>query len=81
MIGDVRGRGLFVGVDLVRDRRTREPATREARRTMERMRERGVLIGVDGPHSNVLKIRPPLVFDSANAERLLEALDASLESP
>ena len=48
---------------------------------MERMRERGVLVGVNGPHANVIKIRPPLVFDASNADRLLEALDASLASP
>jgi 4-aminobutyrate aminotransferase-like enzyme/Ser/Thr protein kinase RdoA (MazF antagonist) len=80
LIGDVRGRGLYVGVDLVRDPSTREPATREARRVMEGMRERRVLVGVDGPHANVLKIRPPLVFSAKDADRLLEALDASLAS-
>lgn len=45
------------------------------------MRERGVLVGVDGPHANVIKIRPPLVFSESDADRLLEALDLSLASP
>jgi 4-aminobutyrate aminotransferase-like enzyme len=47
---------------------------------MERMRDRGVLVGVDGPHANVLKIRPPMVFDASDAERLLEALEISLSA-
>ncbi len=78
LIGDVRGCGLFVGVDLVQDRETRLPATQQARRVVERMRDLGVLVGVDGPHANVLKIRPPLVFSASDADRLLEALDVSL---
>jgi 4-aminobutyrate aminotransferase-like enzyme/Ser/Thr protein kinase RdoA (MazF antagonist) len=77
-IGDVRGAGLFVGVELVRDRATREPAARETRAVIEQMREAGVLVGSDGPHGNVLKIRPPMVFGAGDAARLLEALDAAL---
>jgi 4-aminobutyrate aminotransferase-like enzyme/Ser/Thr protein kinase RdoA (MazF antagonist) len=77
-IGDVRGTGLFVGVELVRDRDGREPAPREARAVIEHLRETGVLVGSDGPHGNVLKIRPPLVFDEGDAARLLDALDAAL---
>ena len=77
-VGDVRGAGLFLGVDLVRDRQSREPAGREAREVMERMREEGVLVGTDGPHANVLKIRPPLCFSEADAALLVEALDRCL---
>jgi 4-aminobutyrate aminotransferase-like enzyme/Ser/Thr protein kinase RdoA (MazF antagonist) len=77
-IGDVRGAGLFVGVELVRDRATREPAGLEAGEVAERMRRRGVLLGTDGPHHNVLKIRPPLCFDAADADQLLAALDEAL---
>ena len=62
LIGDVRGSGLFLGVELVRDRETLEPAAEEAAYVVERLRERGVLTGTDGPHHNVLKLRPPLVF-------------------
>jgi 4-aminobutyrate aminotransferase-like enzyme len=78
VVGDVRGSGLFLGVELVRDRSTLEPAGDEAAFVCDRMRDRGVLIGPDGPHGNVLKIRPPLVFDEENAEELLQALDLVL---
>jgi len=72
LIGDVRGSGLFLGVELLRDR---QPATHEAARIVNRMREKGVLIGTDGPHHNVLKIRPPMPFSDANADQLLSALE------
>jgi 4-aminobutyrate aminotransferase-like enzyme len=65
-------------VDLVRDRATREPATAEADAVANRMRDAGVLVGIDGPHANVLKIRPPLVFDESHVEQLTGALDAAL---
>jgi len=78
LIGDVRGRGLFLGVELVRDRATREPAGEEAGRLRERLRENGVLLGTTGPHGNVIKIRPPLVFGREHADLLLQALDEGL---
>jgi 4-aminobutyrate aminotransferase-like enzyme/Ser/Thr protein kinase RdoA (MazF antagonist) len=78
LIGDVRGLGLFVGVELVRDRVTLEPALEQAAYVANRMRERGVLLSTDGPFHNVLKIKPPLVFDAANADFLVAALDAVL---
>ncbi len=79
LIGDVRGSGLFLGVELVRDRTTLEPAPEEAAYVVERLRERGVLTGTDGPHENVLKLRPPLVFSEEDADHFLEALDDVLE--
>lgn len=78
LVGDVRGAGLFVGVELVRDRETREPAGAEASDVVNALRDRGMLIGTDGPHHNVLKIRPPMPFDEENAARLVDALDAIL---
>ncbi|MGI9315994.1 MAG: aminotransferase class III-fold pyridoxal phosphate-dependent enzyme [bacterium] len=78
MIGDVRGKGLFYGVELVRDRSSKEPATNEARRAQEQMRENGVLISTVGEHRNILKIRPPLVFDKSHADLALETLDSVL---
>ncbi len=78
VIGDVRGRGLFLGVDLVRDRDTRAPATAAAGHLRDRLRQRRVLIGTDGPFDNVLKIRPPMTFDIAAADTLLQLLDDSL---
>jgi 4-aminobutyrate aminotransferase-like enzyme/Ser/Thr protein kinase RdoA (MazF antagonist) len=78
LIGDVRGSGLFAGVELVRSRDTLEPATREAGDVVNRLREEGVLIGTDGPYENVLKIRPPMPFDAGNAELLVSSLDRVL---
>lgn len=77
-IGDVRGRGLLLGVELVRDQATLEPAAEEARRVVDRMREDLVLVGRHGPHGNVIKIRPPLVFGRAEADLLVAALDRAL---
>ena len=82
IIGDVRGRGLYLGVDLVRDRATREPAGDAARHVALRMRQRGILIGTDGPHGNVLKIKPPLTFTDGEVRRLVATLDEVLsETP
>ena len=81
MIGDVRGKGLLLGVELVEDRHTRVPATKYARWVRESMRERGILLGTTGPADNVLKIRPPLVFGRGHADLLLETLDEVLISP
>jgi 4-aminobutyrate aminotransferase-like enzyme len=78
IVGDVRGSGLFLGIELVRDRETLEPAGEEASFVANRMRERGVLLGTDGPYHNVVKIRPPMPFDRDNADILVAALDDSL---
>jgi 4-aminobutyrate aminotransferase-like enzyme/Ser/Thr protein kinase RdoA (MazF antagonist) len=77
-IGDVRGRGLLTGVELVRDRATLEPAIEETKRVLNLMRQNGVLVGSEGPYGNVLKIRPPLVFRREHADILIEALGRSL---
>jgi 4-aminobutyrate aminotransferase-like enzyme len=78
VIGDVRGAGLFIGVELVLDRVTREPATAATAQLVNGLRRRRILVGSTGPHVNVLKIRPPLVFSQENASFLLEALDDAL---
>ena len=78
LIGDVRGRGLFLAVELVRDDVTMEPATAETRRIVNAMRERGVLVSRIGPHDNILKIRPPMPFTTEHADLLLETLDQVL---
>jgi 4-aminobutyrate aminotransferase-like enzyme/Ser/Thr protein kinase RdoA (MazF antagonist) len=75
IIGDVRGLGLFVGVELVLDRETLAPAAAQASYVVNRMRDRGILMSTDGPLHNVLKIKPPLVFSEANAETLVAVLD------
>ena len=78
LIGDVRGQGLFIGVELVRDRSTLEPATQEAGRIANLMRDNGVLISTDGPFDNVLKIKPPLAFGRREADIMLESLAQAL---
>ena len=80
MIGDVRGRGLFLGIELVRDRTTLEPASEEAEELVNRMRDRGVLLSTDGPLHNVIKIKPPLVIERSDVEMTLRLLDDVLES-
>jgi len=80
IIGDVRGEGLLLGVELVEDQDTREPAAGYAFRVRESMRQRGILLGTTGPAGNVLKLRPPLVFGREHADLLLENLDQALTS-
>jgi 4-aminobutyrate aminotransferase-like enzyme/Ser/Thr protein kinase RdoA (MazF antagonist) len=78
LIGDVRGEGLFVGVELVNDRELRSPAGSEASYVANRMRELGVLLSTDGPDHNVLKIKPPMCFSVADADFLAQTLDRVL---
>jgi 4-aminobutyrate aminotransferase-like enzyme len=78
LIGDVRGLGLFIGVELVRDRQSLEPADTEASAIIERMKARGVLLSTDGPFHNVLKIKPPIVFSKADSDLVVSELDAVL---
>jgi len=79
-IGDVRGRGLLIGVELVSNPDTREPAGDLASRVANALRERGVLIGTTGRHGNVLKIRPPLCITRAQAGLIATELDEALGS-
>ena len=74
-IGDVRGRGLMLGIELVEDRRSKVPATAYAGRIVERCRALGVLLGTDGPHDNVIKMRPAMIFTEANADFLMQVLE------
>ncbi len=79
LIGDVRGSGLFLGVDLVLDRNTREPAPLQASYVVNRLRECGILTGTDGPHHNVIKLRPPLVFTEKDADLFVRTLGEILQ--
>ena len=79
LIGGVRGRGLFVGVELVLDRKTLEPAPDQAACIINRLKEYGILISTDGPLHNVLKLKPPIVFTEQNAAEVAEALDRVLD--
>jgi 4-aminobutyrate aminotransferase-like enzyme len=78
IIGDVRGSGLFLGIELVRDRGTLEPADIEASYLVNRLRECGILCGTDGPLHNVIKLRPPLVVTEADADLLIATIDQVL---
>ncbi|HEY0285941.1 MAG TPA: aminotransferase class III-fold pyridoxal phosphate-dependent enzyme [Pseudomonas sp.] len=80
LIGDVRGEGLFIGVELVEDRSAQTPATQATAAVVNGMRQRQVLISATGPDANILKIRPPLVFTREHADLLLERLDATLQA-
>ena len=81
-IGDVRGSGLFFGIELVTDRQQKTPATAYAKKIANGMRQRGVLLNFLGRHYNVLKMRPPMVFSRAHVDQVIETLDIVLaETP
>lgn len=80
IIGDVRGSGLFLGIELVTDHKTKAPATALTRAISDGARQRGILMGTEGPHDSVLKMRPSMVFSRANADRLLSVLSDSFEA-
>jgi 4-aminobutyrate aminotransferase-like enzyme len=80
LIGDVRGIGLFLGIEFVRARGTLEPATAEAGFIKEKMRERNILLSTDGPFDNVIKIKPPLVLTKTNADECIDRLDEVLKA-
>jgi len=77
-IGDIRGSGLFIGLELVHDRETKAPAPEIASELINRLRRRGILIGAAGRYGNTLKIRPPLCFTKANADMFITACDEVL---
>lgn len=77
-IGDVRGRGLFIGVDLVTCRESKEPATQLAQTIVDLAQSKGVLLSTDGPGNNVLKIKPPLVINRGDVDTVLKVLQAAL---
>lgn len=79
LIGDVRGMGLMLGVELVRDRRTKEPATTEAAEVLELCKERGLLVGKGGLYGNTLRIKPPMCLTKDDADFLADCLDEVLD--
>jgi alanine-glyoxylate transaminase/(R)-3-amino-2-methylpropionate-pyruvate transaminase len=80
LIGEVRGMGLMLGVELVRDRETKEPASSEAVELLERCKERGLLIGKGGLNGNVLRIKPPMCLTKDDANFLVDCLEESLSA-
>ena len=77
IIGDVRGRGLLIGIELVKDRKTKEHAKEETAEMMELTKERGLLVGKGGLFGNVLRIAPPLSINKKQIEKILSVLDES----
>ena len=80
LIGDVRGMGLMLGVELVRDRKTKEPAKKEALAVLEAAREMGVLVGKGGLDGNVLRIKPPMCITAEDADFTLDVLEQAIGS-
>ena len=79
VVGDVRGRGLFLGVELVENKISKKPATALTSFVVQRMRSKRVLLGTEGPYGNVLKIRPPLTIDKSAVDFLVLQLDETLK--
>ena len=78
-IGDIRGKGLMVGVEIVKDAKSKEPAPEEAGRIRSALREKGVLIGVGGAFANVIRIQPPLIISENELERVTSLLKEVME--
>jgi 4-aminobutyrate aminotransferase-like enzyme len=76
LIGEVRGRGLFIGIELVKDELV--PAAAESQTIINHMKDKGLLLSTDGPDHNVIKIKPPLVFNKENADELVKKLDETM---
>jgi len=78
VIGDIRGKGLMIGIDLIKDHKTKEPARDEAKCIVDSAYKRGLLIGASGPYKNVLKLSPPLIQTEEQADKGLDILEISL---
>ncbi len=78
VIGNVRGHGMFIGIDLVHDQQSLTPAADIASQLPDKMKAKGILVGMSGRYGNVLKVRPPLVFQKEHADIFLKAFDAVL---
>lgn len=79
IIGDIRGAGNFIGIDLVYNRKTKEPATLAAEYVVARFRENRILMSAEGKYGNVLKFKPPMVFDEQNVEQFITVLEEILQ--
>ena len=80
LIGDVRGMGLAIGVELVTDRKRKTPATKETKRVLNLMRDHGVLVGYEGRAANIVKVRPPMPFKIEHADQTVDAMDKALRA-
>ena len=79
VIGDVRGSGFFLGIELVANKNPQHPATELAHQFVQRMKERRILLSTDGPDNNVIKFKPPMVFSRADSERLVATMELELK--
>lgn len=79
IIGDVRGLGMFIGIDLVKSRETREPASAEAKHIIARMKQEYIILSTDGPHNNIIKMKPPMCFNRENVDHFCEKLSMILQ--
>jgi 4-aminobutyrate aminotransferase-like enzyme len=79
LIGEVRGKGLMIGVELVKDRLSKEPAAEEGKKARQICLEEGLLLGLGGTFGNVLRIQPPLVIEESQMEEVMRILDLSLK--
>ncbi|UCD97149.1 MAG: aminotransferase class III-fold pyridoxal phosphate-dependent enzyme [Candidatus Bathyarchaeota archaeon] len=77
-VGDIRGTGFFLGIELVKNQNTFEPHTELAQRLKNQLKENGILVGTDGPYENVIKIKPPMCFTQNNAQQLVDELERCL---
>jgi len=80
VIGDVRGHGLFLGLEFVKDKSTKEPDRGMANEIKNKLREQFILVSTDGPMDNIIKMKPPLCFDEGNARTVVEQMDGLLDS-
>ena len=78
-VGDVRGMGLMIGVELVKDKKSKEPAPELTVRVVESMKEQGVLVGKGGLEGNTLRVQPPLCWTVQDADRTVAALEQGLK--
>ena len=79
LIGEVRGRGLMIGLELVRDRKTKEPAVTEAKAVRAELRQRGLLVGVGGVLGNVVRVQPPLSITADECDRAASVIEEVLQ--
>ncbi|MCD6188214.1 MAG: aminotransferase class III-fold pyridoxal phosphate-dependent enzyme, partial [Desulfuromusa sp.] len=80
LIGDVRGLGLFIGVELVEDRTSKKPATETAAKLIEYFKHHHILLSTEGPFHNVLKIKPPLAFNRDDADKFIAVFESGLQT-
>jgi len=78
LLGDVRGKGLMIGLELVKDKQTKEPAVDEAKKVRALCREKGVLVGLGGTLANVIRVQPPLVMTAAQADQAAETIEKAI---